>query len=338
MCLLVLLALRCAGGAVPRRRVLGTALGTTGAAFGGAAFTGGACAALGDASGPRRTFVVTGASSGIGFAAAADLASKGHRVCLACRDAATAAETAARIPGSCGAVCDLGDLASVDAFADEMQNLGGVDGLLLIAGVDGVPRGSGIEPHFKINYLGHALLARRLLPQLRSRSGRVVTVSSEAMLDADLAAPGRLSGISASRGVAPHTAYANSKACCVLLADALRTREPELAVSACALPGRCATQIVRYELPQRAKQRLAMSPDQVARQARLLGLRTAAEGALLAVWLAESADAAKMPQETLWLDAGVPATFQAPWRTDAFSKELWDLTKEILDKRHSLAV
>ena len=93
-------------------------------------------------------------------------------------------------------------------------------------------------------------------------------------------------------------AYANSKACCVLLADALKAREPALAVAACALPGRCATQIVRYELPQRAAQRRTMTDDQIARQAKQLGLRTAAQGAALPVWLADD-----------WKDPPVEVTF-----------------------------
>ena len=36
-------------------------------------------------------------------------------------------------------------------------------------------------------------------------------------------------------------------------------------------PGPCVTQIVRYELPKRAKQREAMTPAQIERQAKQLG-------------------------------------------------------------------
>ena len=260
----------------------------------------------------QKTYLITGASSGIGFAAASELARRGHRVALACRTVESAAATAARLPGAAlwtpqKAGCALDDLGAVAAFADEVSTLGRLDGALLIAGVDGAPRpADGADPHFRINYLSHALLARRMLPQLRKSRGRVVTVASEALLDSDLSL-GKLdeATLVTQRGAAPHVAYANSKACCVLLADALKAREPALAVAACALPGRCATQIVRYELPQRAAQRRTMTDDQVARQAKQLGLRTAAQGAALPVWLAD--DEGARTADTLWLDPGVPA-------------------------------
>ena len=93
----------------------------------------------------------------------------------------------------------------MNAFADEVSKLGRLDGALLIAGVDGAPRASdGVDPHFRINYLSHALLARRLLPQLRKSRGRVVTVSSEALLDSDLSLSRLDEGLVAQRGASPH--------------------------------------------------------------------------------------------------------------------------------------
>ena len=329
--LFLLVAQAGAAALASRRQVLGGISGVAAATAGSSA----------GAAGPAKTVVVTGASSGIGFAAASELARRGHRCVLACRSLESAEETARRLPEGAvawtpqGAGCELGDLAAVDAFADEVSKLDRVDGLLMVAGVDGMPRAKkdDPEPHFRVNYLGHALLARRLLPQLRASRGRVVTVTSEALLDSDLGEAGRLDDLAASRGVAPHVAYANSKASCVLLADALRAREPSLSVAACALPGRCATQIVRYELPQRAAQRATMSEDQIARQAKQLGLRTAAQGAALPIWLADSAEAAQAPETTLWLDPGVPARLDASWRTPATADRLWDLTTSLLAKR-----
>ncbi len=207
--------------------------------------------------------------------------------------------------------------------------MGRLDGALLVAGVDGAPRlADGADPHFRINYLSHALLARRMLPQLRTSRGRVVTVASEALLDSDLSLGKIDQTLVTQRGAAPHVAYANSKACCVLLADALKAREPALAVAACALPGRCATQIVRYELPQRAAQRRTMTDDQVARQAKQLGLRTAAQGAALPVWLAD--DEGARTADTLWLDPGVPARLAVPWRSPEAASRLWDVTSGLL--------
>lgn len=359
---------------IPRRQLLDVAALLVGA---GSVPQSSSAAADEQPSQSPKTFVITGASSGIGFATASELVRRGHRVCLACKSEESAAETARRLssfapssssiadaaiavawtPPGAAASCDLRSLEQVAAFADATSKLvpgGAIDGLLLIAGVDGAPAvaqaGAELESHFQTNYLGHALLLRRLLPKLRAApSSRVVTVGSSAVLDATLDdrvfetdqafLSLRRSG-QGGLGSNPHVEYANSKALCVLLADELRRREPKLAVAACALPGRCATQIVRYELPQRAAQRLTMSDEQVARQARQLGLRTAAEGAALPLWLADSPDAAVASSSSspsspappaLWLDPGVPARLEVPWRTEANGRALWDRTDALLD-------
>jgi NAD(P)-dependent dehydrogenase (short-subunit alcohol dehydrogenase family) len=71
-----------------------------------------------------RTIIVTGANSGIGFEAALQLAGKGARVVLACRDPnkTEAAATAIRDahPGAAleAMPLDLASLASVRSFAD----------------------------------------------------------------------------------------------------------------------------------------------------------------------------------------------------------------------------
>ena len=83
----------------------------------------------------------------------------------------------------------------MNAFADEVSKLGRLDGALLIAGVDGAPRASdGVDPHFRINYLSHALQSR----------GRVVIVSSEALLDSNLSLSRLDEGLVAQRGASPH--------------------------------------------------------------------------------------------------------------------------------------
>ena len=74
-----------------------------------------------------------------------------------------------------------------------------------------------------------------------------------------------------------------------------------------------------------------MSEEQLTRQARQLGLRTAAEGAALPIWLAESSEAAAAPT-TLWLDPGTPARLDAQWRTENNARLLWDRTSSLLDE------
>ena len=138
-----------------------------------------------------RVAVVTGANSGLGFVTARELARKGARVVLACRDEQRG-ETAkqqlrfavptARVQLK---LLDLASLKSIHAFVDDvMSSYDGVDALVNNAGVMAIPRVEtvdGFEMQFGTNHLGHFALTGLLLPLLLRRDGsRVVTVSSTA--------------------------------------------------------------------------------------------------------------------------------------------------------------
>ncbi len=126
-----------------------------------------------------RTFVVTGANSGIGLAAARALAAAGARAVLAVRDPARGEQAARTIPGETEVRrLDLADLGSVRAFAEAWD--GDLDVLVNNAGVMAVPyqrTPEGFELQFATNHLGHFALTNLLLPRVRDR---VVTVSSTA--------------------------------------------------------------------------------------------------------------------------------------------------------------
>ena len=69
-----------------------------------------------------RTVLITGATSGIGRAAATELARAGARVVLAVRNMESGERIAAGLPGSAEArPLDLTDLASVRAFAQAWE-------------------------------------------------------------------------------------------------------------------------------------------------------------------------------------------------------------------------
>lgn len=137
-----------------------------------------------------RTFLVTGATSGIGRAGAAALTARGAHVVLACRSPARARELAAELVAGPGAgtashvPLDLADLDSVRACAEAVVARGDpVHVLVNNAGVAGV-RGAtaqGFELTFGVTHLGHFLLTRLLLAH-RAALGldRVVTVASKA--------------------------------------------------------------------------------------------------------------------------------------------------------------
>ena len=126
-----------------------------------------------------RTVIITGATSGIGFAAAKVLVDKGARVVLAVRNQAKGADAVARLGGLAEVrPLDLADLSSVHAFAEAWQEP--VDLLINNAGVMAVPlsrTAEGFELQLGTNHLGHFALTNLLLPQL---TDRVVSVSSSA--------------------------------------------------------------------------------------------------------------------------------------------------------------
>ncbi|MDQ6848953.1 MAG: oxidoreductase [Actinomycetota bacterium] len=125
-----------------------------------------------------RTFVVTGANSGLGASAARALAERGGSVVLACRDTGKGERVAQHLPGEVTVRrLDLADLASVRAFAAATVT---VDVLLNNAGVMAVPKATtvdGFEMQFGTNFLGHFALTGLLLPKI---TDRVVTLSSVA--------------------------------------------------------------------------------------------------------------------------------------------------------------
>jgi NAD(P)-dependent dehydrogenase (short-subunit alcohol dehydrogenase family) len=65
--------------------------------------------------------VVTGATRGIGLAAAQMLASLGARVCVTGRKEASVAEAAAAVPGAIGRVCHQGDLSAIEGLFDALD-------------------------------------------------------------------------------------------------------------------------------------------------------------------------------------------------------------------------
>jgi NAD(P)-dependent dehydrogenase (short-subunit alcohol dehydrogenase family) len=124
------------------------------------------------------TYVVTGANSGIGLAAARELARAGGRVVLAVRDRAKGDAAAAQLPGNAEArELDLADLASVRAFAGGWGDAP-IAALIDNAGVMATPlrrTADGFELQFGTNHLGHFALTNLLLPHIAER---VVVVSS----------------------------------------------------------------------------------------------------------------------------------------------------------------
>jgi NAD(P)-dependent dehydrogenase (short-subunit alcohol dehydrogenase family) len=126
-----------------------------------------------------RTFVITGANSGIGLEAARALGAAGAHVVVACRDTSKGEHAVAELDGDFDVRrLDLADLSSVHAFAVALEC--DVDVLINNAGVMAVPRAKtvdGFELQLGTNHLGHFALTGLLLARIRDR---VVTISSQA--------------------------------------------------------------------------------------------------------------------------------------------------------------
>lgn len=200
-----------------------------------------------------KTVLITGASAGIGKATASELAARGARIALLCRDAAKAerarAEIRARTPAAKVDVVplDLRSLASVRACAKQvLDTYPRVDVLLNNAGV--FPPNlrltdDGFEEQIGVNHLGHFLLTNLLLERLfASAPARVVTVSSMmhaggAIDFASFRAPAKYNSFAA---------YRQSKLANILFANELARRAAARGVTSNSLhPGGVATEIAR---------------------------------------------------------------------------------------------
>nr|XP_010974909.2 retinol dehydrogenase 11 [Camelus dromedarius] len=138
---------------------------------------------------PGKVAVVTGANTGIGKETAKELAKRGARVYLACRDVQKGELVAREIQTMTGnqevlaRKLDLADTKSIRTFAEgflaEEKHL---HILINNAGVMMCPyskTADGFEMHMGVNHLGHFLLTHLLLEKLKeSAPSRVVNVSS----------------------------------------------------------------------------------------------------------------------------------------------------------------
>jgi NAD(P)-dependent dehydrogenase (short-subunit alcohol dehydrogenase family) len=136
-----------------------------------------------------KTFIVTGANSGIGRATATELAQRGGKVYVSARSEEKARPVLDELgDGAEYLQLDLGDLDSVRQCAKEfLAKDEPLHALINNAGVAG-QRGftaSGFELAFGTNHVGHFLLTNLLLDKLKeSAPSRVVNVSSVAHFSA----------------------------------------------------------------------------------------------------------------------------------------------------------
>lgn len=139
---------------------------------------------------PAKTFLITGASTGIGAATARAAAAAGYRVVLAARSADKLAALVEDLGGADKALavpCDVQDLGQQQAMVDAaLAAFGRIDAVLANAGLGSTAAGvEGGDPDnwremILTNIYGVALTAKLCLPELRRTRGHILLLGSRA--------------------------------------------------------------------------------------------------------------------------------------------------------------
>lgn len=280
--------------------------------------------------------VISGASSGIGFAAACALAQRGARVigvgrsrerCEGARQAILAQAPGARIEF---ALADLSSQRAVVALGAELrERLAGqpLDVLVNNAGaVAGryTPTVDGRELQFAVNHLAAFLLTRELLSCLRAAGGaRVLTTSSGSHRGARM----HWNDVMLRRFYNPLTAYKQSKMANVLFTAELNRREGASGLRAYAIdPG-----LVRTEIGLKGTGGLVSWIWSL----RARGGQPPEVGAATIVHLAEQAQLADA-QAIYWKDSHPLAPDRYALREDE-ARRLWELSEQLCGLRWPVA-
>lgn len=184
-----------------------------------------------------KTIVVTGASDGIGAAAAAQLAASGHQVVVVGRSSAKTKQVAEAIDAEYFVV-DFTELAQVRALAAEL--LAGYPRIDVLANNAGGQMAArtltvdGYEKTFQVNHLAPFLLTTLLLDRLVESRASVVNTSSMASKMGRV----ELDNLNSERSYSALRAYSAAKLENVLLTKELHRRYHDQGISTLAFhPG-----------------------------------------------------------------------------------------------------
>ena len=201
-----------------------------------------------------KTVIITGANTGIGIETAVDLAKRGARVILACRDVARgkAAEAEVKERSKSDDVVfsklDLSSLQSVREFSERtLEEDSRIDILINNAGVMIPPYSTtedGFELQFGVNHLGHFLLTNLLLERIKKApAGRIITVSSRAHSGGKI----NFDDLQSKQSYSRTGAYAQSKLANILFTQSLAKRLRGTNTTAYSLhPGSVITDLQRH--------------------------------------------------------------------------------------------
>ena len=265
--------------------------------------------------------VITGATRGIGRAAAVELAGGGAEVVLVGREPDRVEEAAAAAKAAGGGapvhahVADLTLMGDVRSLADELrQRHERIDVLANNAGALFASRqitSEGLERTFALNHLAPFLLTNLLLDRLAG--GRVITTASDAHTGGRL----DLDDLQSEDSYAAMRVYGTSKLCNILFTRELARREPELRAN-CFHPGVVRTGFGKNE-------------NGIWKLLTTLGgpfFRSPARGARSLVWLATSDEGGQLTGEYV-VDEKVAQPSGAA-RDEVLAEGLWERSAELV--------
>jgi NAD(P)-dependent dehydrogenase (short-subunit alcohol dehydrogenase family) len=270
-----------------------------------------------------KTIVVTGASDGIGAAAARLLHADGHRVVVVGRSPEKTAAVADQL-GADRYVADFAVLDEVRALAAELDdaypsidvlanNAGGIFG-------DRTKTADGFEKTFQVNHLAPFLLTQLLTPKLLASKASVIQTSS---VGARAFGKIEMDDLEHDRDFNPHRAYGTAKLENILFTVELDRRHGAEGIAAAAFhPGGVATNFaaesdswMRHIYNNPIGRAFMSSPE---------------KGADQLVWLAEGTPGEDW-QPGLYYEKRKPAKRNNPQALDPeLATWLWERSEELL--------
>jgi NAD(P)-dependent dehydrogenase (short-subunit alcohol dehydrogenase family) len=264
--------------------------------------------------------VLTGATRGIGRAAAIELAREGVSVAVVGRDEARVGAVAAEAREAGNAdvhehVADMTLMAQVRRLAEELRdNYEHIDVLANNAGALFASRKvteEGFERTFALNHLAPFLLTHLLLDRLGG--GRVITTAS----DAHRAGRLDLADLQSERSYSAMRVYGTTKLCNILFTRELARRAPELNAN-CFHPGTVRTGFGKNENGIWKILTTIASPF----------MRSAERGARSLVWLAQSEQGGRLDGEYIEDEKVVEPSSSA--RDPDLARTLWERSAELV--------
>jgi NAD(P)-dependent dehydrogenase (short-subunit alcohol dehydrogenase family) len=265
--------------------------------------------------------VLTGATRGIGRAAAVELARQGAELAIVGREPERVHEVALEATGAGGGapvhehVADLTLMSEVRALAEDIRGQHErIDVLANNAGALFARReatSEGLERTFALNHLAPFLLTNLLRDRLAG--GRVVTTASDAHESGRL----DLDDLQSERSYSAMRVYGTSKLCNILFTRELARRAPELHAN-CFHPGVVRTGFGKNE-------------NGIWKVLTTLGgpfFRSPERGARSLVWLALSDQAAELTGE--YVEDEKVTTPSAQAQDDALARGLWERSAELV--------